>query len=295
MEAKLEQTSTKIRPLVAGALGGGIAGIVVQPFDVIKTRQQQFLGKNTVYQATTATAKKIINEESIAGLWKGTSPTLVRIVPGGALYFFFIFHLTHATKTIKNNNLSGTDTFLIGALSRTLCTAILHPVSVVKTRFEGLGTASQYKGTAHALFHIAKHEGIRGLFSGFITTVLRDAPYSGISYLVYDQSKTKLKAAISAPDPVINLLAAGFGGVVATLITHPQDVLKTRLQISPVHNSSQFWRSFPLIKEMYHQEGVAGFYKGLVPRLLRRPLFAAISWVVYEEVVALSIWHNLNK
>ena len=49
MEAKLE-TSAKLRPLVAGALGGGIAGVVVQPFDVIKTRQQQFFGKNTVYQ-----------------------------------------------------------------------------------------------------------------------------------------------------------------------------------------------------------------------------------------------------
>lgn len=31
-------------------------------------------------------------------------------------------------------------------------------------------------------------------------------------------------------------------------------------------------------------DGLRGFFRGLVPRLIRRTLMAAMSWTVYEEV-----------
>jgi len=49
-----------------------------------------------------------------------------------------------------------------GFVSRMLVSSILHPISVVKTRFEGLGTGV-YRSTLHALRTIATTEGVRGL------------------------------------------------------------------------------------------------------------------------------------
>ena len=42
------------------------------------------------------TVRVILKEEGTLGLWKGTSPTLVRIIPGGGLYFLFLHNITLA-------------------------------------------------------------------------------------------------------------------------------------------------------------------------------------------------------
>ena len=46
-----------------------------------------------------------------------------------------------------------------------------------------------YNSIGEALRLIHKHEGIRGLSSGLIPTLLRDAPYSGLYLMFYTQLK----------------------------------------------------------------------------------------------------------
>lgn len=55
---------------------------------------------------------------------------------------------------------------------------------VVKTRMEA-GNAQGYANTFHALSCIVKQEGVRGLFRGLVPTVLTNAPYSGLYFMIY--------------------------------------------------------------------------------------------------------------
>jgi solute carrier family 25 protein 38 len=38
-------------------------------------------------------------------------------------------------------------------------------------------------------------------------------------------------------------------------------------------------------KEIWSSRGLAGFFSGLTPRLLRRTLMAALSWTLYENMM----------
>ncbi|TIB01133.1 hypothetical protein E3P94_01573 [Wallemia ichthyophaga] len=90
------QNSQISQRLLSGATSGFAAAVALQPFDVIKTRLQQVEGHNDslseknirnmrkmlkstrVYDIT----KGIIKDEGLAGLWRGTTPTLWRSILG---------------------------------------------------------------------------------------------------------------------------------------------------------------------------------------------------------------------
>lgn len=65
------------------------------------------------------------------------------------------------------------------------------------------------------------------------------------------------------------------------MATHPADVTKTSLQLFP---SRYRHRTREAVISIYRAHGVKGFFSGLVPRLVRRTMVAAMSWTVYDKV-----------
>lgn len=70
-------------------------------------------------------------------------------------------------------------------------------------------------------------------------------------------------------------------GIIASVVTHPADVIKTSMQLFP---SRYQHRTREAILSIYRRLGVRGFFSGLVPRLVRRTLVSALSWTVYDRV-----------
>lgn len=70
---------------------------------------------------------------------------------------------------------------------------------------------------------------------------------------------------------------AGFtAGVVATLVVHPFDVLKTRLQLET--GRSQWGGSFRILRQVVREDGrYTALYRGLMPNMLGN----SISWALY--------------
>jgi len=114
--------------------------------------------------------------------------------------------------------------------------------------------------------------------------LIRDAPYAGMAYLFYEQGKLYIRKNTPVPLPpmLINATAAGLGGGLATILTHPPDVIKTRMQMP----GRAYPGVFAAIVAIYKKEGVHGFLKGIVPRTARRILVMSFTWVLYEEIVA---------
>jgi len=277
----------------AGSISGAVGAIIVQPLDVVKTRQQQALFNSIKmktsqeiflpkYRTIWETIKTIAKEEGTLGLWKGTSPTMFRIIPGAGLYFLFLHQITSQLQTDEDKSLSALSALFAGSVARTTVSITLLPVTVVKTRFEGLGT-NYYKSTFDALKTIASKEGIRGLFSGLWPTILRDVPFSGVYYLCYQKLKTNLLQTKTMPDTLVHISSGAIAGVIATIITHPQDVVKTRLQFESTGSLRPSMSQ--VIVAMRNEGGARAFYKGIFPRLIRRPLIAAITWATYEAIV----------
>lgn len=141
---------------------------------------------------------------------------------------------------------------------------------------------------------IYKAEGIRGFFTGFGATAIRDAPYAGLYVLFYESSKTFLNS--SFPSGTADVSTSGIlmsgtsinaaSGVVAattaTAITNPFDAVKTRLQLQPV----KYVNMVRTAKLMVQEDGFKSFFDGLGLRMGRKALSSALAWTVYEELIA---------
>eukprot|EP01114_Cavostelium_apophysatum_P005897 TRINITY_DN17072_c0_g1_i1.p1 TRINITY_DN17072_c0_g1~~TRINITY_DN17072_c0_g1_i1.p1 ORF type:complete len:301 (-),score=11.54 TRINITY_DN17072_c0_g1_i1:217-1119(-) len=270
--------------MAAGSVGGGIASIIVQPLDVIRTRMQKPIESSASAQTRNSMLKTfadLVRNEGVMNLWKGTSPTLYRTVPGAGLYFLVLEKVTSALKSTNDGKLSPLGSLVAGSGSRALVTTMLIPVTVVKTRFEAF-EKNPYRGTADALRTIAAKEGFKSLYSGLAPTILRDVPFSGIYLLCYEQSKNFLHG-LGVHGVVANISAGLIGGTIATVVTHPTDVIKTRLQLPPSETGVRH-TSLSLFNHLIKNEGISGLYKGFLPRLIRRPIMTALTWAIYEEM-----------
>ncbi|KAG6332738.1 hypothetical protein ID866_6354 [Astraeus odoratus] len=274
--------------------------------DLLKTRIQQgdaALGprNTTVIWNTT---QDIIKHDGVRGLWRGTTATLMRNVPGVALYMTGLTHLRSmmaksphfaaqevhkspdGVKTVLPQ-LSSQGNLLAGATARVAVGFLLNPFSVVKARFES--ELYSYKSLTGSLASMVRM-GPSELMRGFVASSLRDAPYAGLFVVVYEA--VKRETTLLAPNvhaTTIHGLSAASAGAIATLATHPFDVIKTKMQV----RSEERYRGFlSTTLRIWQQRGIPGFFDGTSLRVSRKILSSVIGWVVFEGV--LLFIHNTN-
>jgi len=244
-----------MRAFLSGSLSATCSTILFQPFDLIKTRIQNDPNKLSVIQ--------VVRHDNLRSLWRGTTPSLVRTVPGIGLYFMSIDFLNGLLARPP----SAVEAAFIGVTARGLAGVVLHPMTVVKTRFES--GQFKYSSLSRALSDMYYKEGVRGLFKGFTPTVLRDAPYSGLYYMFFSQLKRD-----DRPVFVCGLSA----GLLASLVTQPFDVLKTKMQLQNLNNI------YAAAVFVFRSKGVNGFFAGTTPRIMRRSLMSALSWTLFDSL-----------
>ncbi|KFZ47951.1 Solute carrier family 25 member 38, partial [Antrostomus carolinensis] len=222
---------------------------------------------------------RVVRTESLLGLWKGVSPSFARCIPGVGIYFSTLYMMKQ--KLLVDRSPTALESVFLGATARAVSGICMLPVTVVKTRYESgrFGYGSVYG----ALKNIYQTEGARGMFSGLTATLLRDAPFSGIYLMFYTQTKSFTPQDQLDPVlmPLLNFGCGIFAGILASLATQPADVIKTHMQLSP----QKYRRTSQAIAFIYKDFGLVGFFRGGVPRALRRTLMAAMAWTVYEQMM----------
>lgn len=271
-----------IKAFLCGSISGTCSTLLFQPLDLLKTRLQTLQpaehGSRRV--GMLAMFLKVVRTESPLGLWKGMSPSIVRCVPGMGIYFGTFYSLKQYF--LRGHPPTALESVLLGVGSRSIAGVCMSPITVIKTRYES--GRYGYESMFTALQSIYRSEGHRGLFSGLTATLLRDAPFSGIYLMFYNQTKSlvpqdQLDAAVT---PVVNFGCGIIAGILASLVTQPADVIKTHMQLSPMKFQ---WIGQAVIL-IFKDYGLRGFFQGGVPRALRRTLMAAMAWTVYEEMMA---------
>ncbi|KAK7940223.1 hypothetical protein WMY93_003549 [Mugilogobius chulae] len=270
-----------LKAFMCGSLSGTCSTLLFQPLDLVKTRLQTL--QSSVQPGTSRVGMvtvflNVVRTEKLLGLWKGVSPSFARTIPGVGIYFSTYFTLKQ--HFVQEKSPGAMEAVLLGGGARTVAGVIMLPVTVIKTRFE-CGRYS-YGSVAGALRSVCQTEGPGALFSGLCATLLRDVPFSGIYVMFYSQSKAALPTEfkLSVYAPLANFSCGVLAGVLASLITQPADVVKTQVQINPQ------LRTLQAITCIYMEHGVQGFFRGAVPRLLRRTMMAAMAWTVYEQMMA---------
>ncbi|KAJ3505685.1 hypothetical protein NLJ89_g7285 [Agrocybe chaxingu] len=273
-------------------------------FDLLKTRLQQGDGRvgmsGSHSSVLLGTTKEIVRQNGLKGLWRGTVPSLVRNVPGVALYMTgvtqlraFLARSTYFARVQKAGNkgngsgsvlptLTSQGNLLAGATTRVAVGFLLNPFSVLKARYES--NVYVYESLSGALVSIAR-QGPAELLRGFLASSLRDAPYAGLFIVFYEAIKRETSHLIpptsGTESTFIHGASAASAGVIATLVTHPFDVVKTKIQVRSEERYHGFFKTVATI----WKRGVAGYFDGASLRLSRKILSSAIGWAVYEGVL----------
>ncbi|XP_062853398.1 mitochondrial glycine transporter B isoform X1 [Trichomycterus rosablanca] len=272
-----------LKAFMCGSLSGTCSTLLFQPLDLVKTRLQTL--QNSVRPGSPKVGMlrvfvTVVRTEKLLGLWKGVSPSFMRCIPGVGIYFSTFYSLKQHFFELKAPG--AFESVLLGAAARCVAGVTMLPFTVIKTRFES--GHYKYLSVWGALRSVCETEGPRALYSGLTATLLRDAPFSGIYVMIYSQSKRALPHELSSSGlaPLLNFSCGVFAGILASLVTQPADVVKTHMQVNPTCYS----RTRDAVRFIYTEHGVGGFFRGAVPRSLRRTLMAAMAWTVYEQLMA---------
>ncbi|CEI92019.1 hypothetical protein RMCBS344292_06294 [Rhizopus microsporus] len=310
--------SSKYPPFFDACIAGGIGGSTA---DFIMHRLQgQPHSRIQKYTSMVQAYKTIFKQEGIMrGLYAGVTPAMIGSIPGTTLYFA-VYETTK--RTLNEAHVPEVLSHLAaGSLGDLAASVIYVPSEVLKTRLQLQGrynnphfvSGYNYRNTWHATKMIVKYDGFGALFHGFRATILRDVPYSAIQFACYEQFKKIAQKRYDQVPMGVDMITGSLAGGIAGAVTTPLDVMKTLLQTQLSGNSglgsskkkalvTTSATSKPIVVDPpvkhyngimegmvwnYKNQGLAGLFRGIGPRVFWTSLQSAIMFVVYEQVLHL--------
>ncbi|PPQ80719.1 hypothetical protein CVT25_001839 [Psilocybe cyanescens] len=304
---------------VAGGLGGMCGAIVTSPFDVVKTRLQSDLFRqkhpaigmvggaggvimgaprpNLLYNfvETGYIIRDIYREESFRALFKGLGPTLVGVIPARSINFFTYGNGKRIIADKFNNGQENSWVHLSAAAVAGIATGTAtNPIWVVKTRLQlAQGDKKVLGGSWICITKILREEGIRGFYKGLSASYL-GVTETTIQWVLYERLK-KLNASLDGHGPISQwagmLGSAGTAKMVASLITYPHEVLRTRLRQPSINGVIKYTGLWQTLRLVIAEEGARTLYSGLSAHLMRVVPNAAVMFFIYEGLINWSTKH----
>lgn len=192
-------------------------------------------------------------------------------------------------------------------------TSILtNPIWVIKTRMLSTGshTPGAYQSFVSGATQILRTEGIPGFYRGLVPALF-GVSHGAFQFMAYEKLKS-YRLRLSSPTGssgsgragerkadftnVELLLISGLSKIFAGCITYPYQVLRTRLQLQAYSADDAAAKSatarstyrgvWDATRQIWAQEGLSGFYKGLGPSLVRVLPSTWVVFLVYENTKA---------
>lgn len=140
---------------------------------------------------------------------------------------------------------------------------------------------NSYKHAIDGLIRVHREEGFRRLFSGATSATGRGLLMTVGQIAFYDQvKKMLLGTGYFKDDPRLHFLSSLAAGAIATVLTQPLDVIKTRsMNAAPGEFNG-------LLGIVAHTAklGPMGFFKGFVPAFVRLGPHTVITFLLLEQL-----------
>ncbi|OAQ76495.1 mitochondrial carrier protein [Purpureocillium lilacinum] len=273
------------------------------------------------YTSTIDGMRKIARNEGVTTLWRGLSPTLAMAVPANIIYFAGYDWLRYSSKSPLSGLSSDHAPLTSGSLARIFAATAVSPIELVRTRMQaasGVGTTNHLVEAFNGIREMVGAHGYTSLWRGLTLTLWRDVPFSGIYWWGYETIRAKLTDAreekrgrsLTLSDSpqqarlrsqsrenhtetfVDSFTAGAMSGAFASIVTMPFDVGKTRTQVyrdgskSAVGDAAaqapEELSMVRLLTHIFKTEGLAGLWRGWIPRTLKVAPACAIMISSYE-------------
>lgn len=274
--------------ILAGGFSGFFCGLAIQPLEVLKVNMiilpenYHNYRKKTFIQNFTGVASLIYKQEGIKGFWRGTTPAVIRSTISSAVYFYVLRKLD-ATDKKRYNMETGFD-FLNSGIARSITALLTNPLTIIRTRSELLGS-SDYNKFFRSCRLIYQQEGLKSFYKGGLLLLLEEFPFGGIFNATYEYINRKFDFHESH-SKIGYLFSGTVAGIVASTATHPFELCRTKIQSQRVDFSRKVKNSviLSIMVDTHERYGYMGFFKGLLPRLLKKTMVNASTFAVYEII-----------
>ncbi|KAM6060124.1 mitochondrial S-adenosylmethionine carrier protein isoform 6-T11 [Theristicus caerulescens] len=157
--------------LAAGGVAGVCVDLILFPLDTVKTRLQSPQGFRKA--------------GGFRGIYAGVPSTAIGSFPNAAAFFITYENVKSMLHHDSTSYLTPATHMVAASLGEVVACLIRVPSEVVKQRAQVSPTSSTLRILSHTLYH----EGIRGLYRGYKSTVLREIPFSLVQFPLWESLK----------------------------------------------------------------------------------------------------------
>ncbi|KAH7621882.1 putative S-adenosylmethionine carrier 2, chloroplastic [Nannochloris sp. 'desiccata'] len=268
--------------VVAGAVARAASQSTIHPLDTMKVRMQASSATAKAKVAAPKGGSKAVRLErgltEVRGLYKG----VIGAATGAGIIIGTYFAFYSTTKRFLRENTEmheGASAFVAGATAALGSSVVKVPLAVCIRSVQ----AGVYKNVFHAGKSIVNAAGVRGLFTGFLPTVLEDVPDMAVKFAVYESlRKLHINMRDGRPANIAeDLIMGGVAGAAAAAATTPLDVVKTVMMCTASSRPTLISAAKSIMRE---GKGMKPFFRGVGPRALSNGLNSAIFFCFFEAI-----------
>ncbi|TGO26444.1 hypothetical protein BPAE_0059g00140 [Botrytis paeoniae] len=297
------QQSDNVAHALSGAGGGILSMALTYPLITLSTRAQ--VESKRADSGFLDAVKHIMEREGITGLYAGLDSALFGISVTNFVYYYWYewtrsgFEKAALKAGRASKKLTTIESMIAGAIAGSATVLLTNPIWVVNTRMttrkrnkEGEGFLSGAKSskaptTVGTLLALIKEEGPLALFSGVVPAlVLVINPI--LQYTIFEQLKNAIEKK-KRITPTMAFLLGAIGKLFATSITYPYITVKSRMHVAGRDGGKE--SMVQGMRRILKEEGYAGFYKGIAPKVSQSVMTAAFLFafkdVLYEQTIRL--------
>ncbi|KAI1651242.1 mitochondrial phosphate carrier protein [Daldinia loculata] len=271
----------------SGAICCSFTHALLTPVDVVKTRVQ--LEPVKYNRGLAGGMRQIVVNDRAGALLTGFGPTVTGYFLQGAFKFGGYEFFKRQTNDFLGPEKAAANRNAVylasSAAAEFLGDILLCPFEAVRIRL--VSQPSFAPNMLSAFGRMVKHEGMAGLYSGFMPIVLKQVPYTMATFVVYEKAlevahswinkETASNTALSG----VNLGCGLIAGMAAAIVSQPADTVLSKINKEkgrPGEGTAR--RIFNIVSQL----GLRGSYAGIGPRLVMVGGMTAVQFGIYGHI-----------
>eukprot|EP00052_Salpingoeca_macrocollata_P004956 m.44584 g.44584 ORF g.44584 m.44584 type:complete len:346 (+) comp14569_c0_seq1:28-1065(+) len=280
----------KVVYLLLGGCASMMAVCCTHPLDLLKVRLQTTVTvAGTASDGAVGTAVKIVKVEGITGLYRGLSAALLRQAMYSTTRFAAYDVIKDLVDPCDGKPLATWRKVVAGMGGGAIGVLVGNPGDVANVRMQADGRLApaqrrNYRHCFDALGRIRREEGLKMWYSGLLPNIQRGMLVTVGQLASYDEFKYLLltkTGGLFKDNMLTHFTASTLAGAVATLLTQPVDVVKTRVMTS---EKGRYSSAMHCLVSTVRGEGPLALFKGFTPSLVRLGPHTVLTFVFLEQL-----------
>ena len=189
---------------------------------------------------------------------------------------------------------SSVNEYIAGGLASCIAEALTLPFDTIKVRLQLVDKKDRLNALS-----ILLSEGRGAMFHGLDAALIRQILYGSLRFGFYPPLKSSIFFYMGDERLAGRLLAGLLAGGISSGLCNPTDLIKIRMQgqgqakiiktddspktsIKKASQSLKYRNAYQAFSSILKDEGIKGFYKGVIPTMLRASVLAAAELATYD-------------